>query len=133
AGDDRVPLEPHHTHFVLVEDAGWGGETETMLSLVDALSAAAPALVVVANGGSVSRREVLGHVRSGREVVVLAGSGRLADEITDVLPGGGPAKDSALAEIAAGRIPVFDARAPASALAEVVRARLGSPGKPRRL
>ena len=133
AGDNRVPLEPHHTHFVLVEDGRWGGETEAMLSLVDALSARAPALVVLANGGSVSRREVLGHVRSGREVVVLAGSGRLADEITDVVTGRAAANDSELAEIAAGRITVFDLRAPASALAELVRARLGSPEKPRRL
>ena len=133
AGDNRVPLEPHHTHFVLVEDGRWGGETEAMLSLVDALSEGAPALVVLANGGSVSRREVLGHVRSGREVVVLAGSGRLADEITDVVTGRAAANDSELAEIAAGRITVFDLRAPASALAELVRARLGSPGKPRRL
>ena len=103
-----------------------------MLSLVGALSAEAPSLAVLASGGSVSKREILGHVRAGREVVVLAGSGRLADEITEVVAGRAAPNGSEMTEIAAGRITVVDAEAPASALAELVRARLGSAEKPRR-
>jgi hypothetical protein len=125
----RVPLEQHHTHFVLVEGGSWGNETEVMLSLVEALSADAPSLAVLANGGSISKREVLGHVRAGRELVVLSGSGRLADEITDVVAGRVAAGDPELAEIAAGHVTLFDSRAPASALAELVGEKLGS-GRP---
>jgi hypothetical protein len=131
-GEDRVPLEPHHTHFVLVEGSRWGDETEVLLSLVGALASEAPSLAVLANGGSISKHEVLAHVRARREVVVLAGSGRLADEITDVVAGRTAAKDPEIMEIAAGPITVLDPQAPASALAELVRARLGSPEKRRR-
>ena len=131
-GENRVPLEPHHTHFVLVEGGHWGDETENMLSLVATLSAEVPSLAVLASGGSLSKREILGHVRAGREVVVLAGSGRLADEITEVVSGGAAPNDSEMMEIAAGRITVFDAQAPISALVELVHARLGSSRKPPR-
>ena len=131
-GEDRAPLEPHHTHFVLVEGSQWGDETDTMLSLVATLSAEAPSLAVLASGGSVSKREILGHVRAGREVVVLAGSGRLADEITEVVAGRATPNGSEMMEIAAGRITVFDTEAPVSALVELVRARLGSAEQPRR-
>ena len=133
AGESRVPLEPHHTHFVLVEGGRWGDETEAMLSLVATLSAEAPSLAVLANGGSLSKREILGHVRAGREVVVLAGSGRLADEITEVVAGHAAPNDPEMMEIAAGQITVFDAQAPASALVKLVHARLGSSGKPARV
>lgn len=122
----RVPLESHHTHFVLVEDADWGDETQVMVSLADALSSGAPSLAVLANGGSVARSEVLGHVRVGREVVVLAGSGRLADEITDVVTGRVTAAEPDLREIAAGRITLLDAQATSSALRALVRSRLGT-------
>jgi hypothetical protein len=125
-GVSQVPLEPHHTHFVLVEGGHWGDETEDMLSLVATLSAEAPSLAVLASGGSLSKREVLGHVRAGREVVVLAGSGRLADEISEVVAGHAAPNDSEMMEIAAGRITLLDARAPASALVELVHTRLGS-------
>src|ERR1051326_1541043 len=50
--EQPVPLEPHHSHFVLVEGADWGDETPLMLSLSDALSASAPSVVVLASGGS---------------------------------------------------------------------------------
>jgi SLOG in TRPM, prokaryote/Protein of unknown function (DUF4231) len=132
-GDEsQVPLEPHHSHFVLIEADHWGDETEAMLSLVATLSAEAPSLAVLANGGSVSKREMLGHVRAGREVVVLAGSGRLADEITEAVAGHAAPNDAEMMEIAAGRITVFDAQAPAAALVELVHARLGSSGIPAR-
>jgi hypothetical protein len=122
--EGRVPLEPHHTHFALVEGDRWGDETGAIVSLVDALAADAPALVVLAGGGSIAKQEMLGHVRAGREVVVLAGSGRLADEIADVVTGRRPAGDPELAEIVGGRVTLLGAQQPPSALADLVRARL---------
>lgn len=124
ADEQRVPLEPHHTHFVLVESDHWGGETETMLSLVDALAADALSITILASGGEVAKREILGHVRAGREVVVIAGSGRLADEIVDAIVRPSGARDPEIAEIATGHVTVVDSEAPPSVLAEVVRKRL---------
>ena len=100
--ESRVPLEPHHTHFVLVEGGQWGDETEVMLSLVDALSAGAASLAV------------------------------LADQIADVVTGRASPDDAEMIEIVAGRITVLDPQASPSALAELVRARLGLSEKPRR-
>jgi hypothetical protein len=77
-----TPLDPNHSHFVLVDSDEWGGETETMYDLAASLAQEdVPVVTVLVNGGSISKQEVLRSVREGWPVVVLAGSGRLADEI----------------------------------------------------
>lgn len=81
AGAGLIALEPHHSHFVLVEGDEWGDETATLLALSQALSRSGPSVAVICGGGPVTRREVLGHVRDGRPLVVLAGTGRVADEL----------------------------------------------------
>lgn len=76
-----VDLEPHHTHFVLADGRKWGSETGVMFALAAALAANAPAVAIVANGGSISRQEVLQAVRCRIPLLVLKGTGRLADEL----------------------------------------------------
>ena len=76
-----VPLDPNHSHFVLVETDEWGGETETMYELAKTLSAGSPSVAVLINGGSIAKSEVLHNVRQRRPIIVIEGSGRLADEI----------------------------------------------------
>lgn len=76
-----VDLEPHHTHFVLPDGRRWGTETGVMFAIAGALAALAPAVAIVANGGSMSRKEVLQAVRHRIPIVVLKGTGRLADEL----------------------------------------------------
>jgi hypothetical protein len=107
-----------------VEGDRWGDETRAILGLVDALATDAPVLVVLAGGGRIAKQEILAHVRAGREIVVLAESGRLADELADVVAGCRPGGDAELSEIAAGRLTVLGADEPPSALADLVRARL---------
>src|SRR5438874_5499601 len=34
SGDDRVPLQENHSHFVLAESSEWGGETGLLIGLV---------------------------------------------------------------------------------------------------
>lgn len=123
---ELVPLEPHHSHFLLVAGEEWGVETEAMLTLCEALSVDCASLGVLAGGGTGARREVLGHVRAGREVIVLAGTGRFADELAGVIAGG-RAADPETAEIAGtGLLTMVDGAAgEPSGLAELVRARLG--------
>lgn len=100
----RIPLEPNHSHFVLVEGNGWGSETVTMFNLVNVLTSKkddaantdrklwmqaseklaprkVPALAILADGGQTARNEVLGAVRQNLPIIVVEGSGGLADEI----------------------------------------------------
>lgn len=78
-GRELVPLEPHHSHFVLVDASEWGDEVPAMLALARALDTRSA--VVLVGGGPISRREVAGHVAAGRAVVAVAGTGRLADAV----------------------------------------------------
>ena len=128
-----VPLEPHHSHFLLVEGDEWGVETEAMMALADALAARCPSIAVLAGGGAGAKREVLRHIDLGREVVVLAGTGRYADDLAAAQTGSGPADAEAKEAAASGLLTVFDAEAPPAALRELVARRLKlSSAEPRR-
>ena len=80
---DGVPLEPHHTHAVLVDGDTWGDETPALLALAGALGRLAPSVAVICGGGPVTRTEVDGHQRAGRRLVAVAGSGGVADELAE--------------------------------------------------
>jgi len=80
-GNEAVPLDPNHSYFVLVETGEWGGETDTIYELAKTLSAGHPSVAILINGGSVAKSEVLHNVRQSRPIIVMEGSGRLADEI----------------------------------------------------
>ncbi len=103
--EDSAPLDPNHSHFVLVQTDEWGGETETMYDLAQALAnrvldpprpaddgssaqdgeeaspARIPVVTVLVNGGLIAKDEVLRSVRQGWPIIVVQGSERLADEI----------------------------------------------------
>jgi hypothetical protein len=98
-----VPLDPNHSHFVLVEGSDWGAETATIFNLVSALTSRgteiaksegnvgkkaseeaankAPGLAILASGGPISRDEVLRAVRNNLPLIVVEGSGGLADDV----------------------------------------------------
>jgi len=97
---DGAPLDPNHSHFVLVESDEWGGETDTMYELASALAKEIPVVTVLANGGDITKDEVLRSVRQGWPIIVIKGSGRLADEITRLLDEKSPSiDDPVMAEI----------------------------------
>ncbi len=81
---EACELEPHHSHFVLVDTPRWGGETEVMYELATALAPNRPVLTVLVNGGDLACNEVLHSVRMGWPIIVVSGSGRLADEISQL-------------------------------------------------
>lgn len=105
----RTPLDEQHTHFVLVDSSTWGGESHTLYALAAALADGEPVTVVLANGGGVSKQEVLAAVRHGWPLVVLQGSGRLADELVSLRARHPPdIGDPVLAEILSdGNICIF--------------------------
>lgn len=121
------PLEGHHSHFVLVEGTEWGVETGTMLALAEALGRSAPSAAVLCGGGDGARVEVLGHVRAGRPVVVLAGSGRLADALAAALDGTVPADESLSEVIEKGHLLVCPLTSGADALAATLRRLMAAP------
>ena len=118
----REPLEAHHSHFVLVEGSAWGDETGTMLALAEALGRGAPSAAVLCGGGPVAQLEALGHVRAGRPIVVLAGSGRLADDLAAAVDGDGPPGDEVRHELVTdGDLVVLPVAAGAEQLSATLR------------
>ncbi|MBA3431033.1 MAG: hypothetical protein H0U16_06080 [Actinobacteria bacterium] len=82
-----VPLEPHHTHFVLVPGDRWGDESPWIARVASVLAGEASSITVLIDGGEVSWEDVTNSVEAGRRVFVVAGSGRLADTLNDALLG----------------------------------------------
>ncbi len=123
SGSEGVPLDPNHSHFVLVETDEWGGETETMYELAEALSTGRPSVAVLINGGPIAKSEVLHNVHQKRPIIVLEDSGRLADEIARLWqekPASIP--DPQLAEITLhGNIHVFPLTGSAMELAQLTK------------
>jgi TRPM family ion channel/uncharacterized protein DUF4231 len=78
---EGASLEPNHTHFVLVQQDDWGGEVSTMDALAQVLAASDPAVMILADGGPIAMDEVLYGVRREWPIIVLAGTGRVADKI----------------------------------------------------
>lgn len=125
ADSEQAWLEPHHSHFVLTAGENWGDETATMYALIATLSAQAPSVAVLANGGAISQNEALANTRQGRPIIVLAGSGRLADEVSGIVRGERSPDRDELAEITrAGHINLFDLQQSPAQLADLVRQRL---------
>lgn len=81
--DDSASLDPNHSHFVLVPSNSWGSETETMYRLAESLAESIAVVTIVVNGGGISKNEVMSSVRQGWPLLVIEGSGRLADDIVN--------------------------------------------------
>ena len=97
AGNDSAPLDPNHSHFVLVDGNEWGSETETLFELAAAFNV--PVLAILVNGGAIAKDELLQSVRRNWPVIVIEGSGRLADEVAELKKEASQIEDPVLAEI----------------------------------
>jgi len=81
---ELVELDKNHSHFVLVDAAKWGDESNIMCSLATAMSNNTPVITLLINGGNLACNEVLESVRRGWPIIVVSGSGRLADILTEL-------------------------------------------------
>jgi hypothetical protein len=97
ANNDSAPLDPNHSHFVLVDGNEWGSETEALFELAAAFNV--PVLAILVNGGAIAKDELLQSVRRNWPVIVIEGSGRLADEVAELKRQPSQIEDPALAEI----------------------------------
>jgi len=103
---EGAALEPHHSHFVLVESAEWGGETGKMLELARVFNM--PIVAILVNGGAIAADEALHSVRNGWPLFVIEGSGRFADELSAAVRDCLSAKSAEVSEIArSGRVALF--------------------------
>lgn len=80
--NEREQLEPHHSHFILVPGNQFGDESKWIVRTASMIAGDRnKSVTVLANGGKVSQQDVEQGLEVGRPLVVLAGTGRLADDI----------------------------------------------------
>lgn len=102
-----TPLEPHHTHFVLVPGSNWGDESPWLARVATVLANGAPSVTVLVNGGETAWKDVSENLKANRLLLVVAGSGRLADTLAAALHG--EATDERASElVASGLVQAID-------------------------
>ena len=84
-------LEKHHDLFVLVEGnksmkarcLDWGSETEFMFRIFNGIAASLKVkkIAILANGGTITKKEALSCVRNGIPLILIEGSNRVTDKI----------------------------------------------------
>jgi TRPM family ion channel len=79
--DDFGHLDAHHTHFVVVPGDVWGAESPYIPLVAAALAGGAPRVTVLVNGGDITLIDALLAIEHRTPLLVLRGTGRLADEI----------------------------------------------------
>lgn len=85
AHPDASTLEPNHTHCMLVPGERWGDESPWIAEIATHLSGGHESMTILINGGSVTVQDAYASVAEGREIVIIAGTGRIADDIVQAL------------------------------------------------
>lgn len=111
-------IEPHHTHVLAVPGSAWGDETPWLFRLAQEIAGDRAVVAVLINGGPIARREIAEGLRLGRRIIIVAGTGRAADELAGASAlGDGDDPERHTAET--GLLEVIDADQP-----DTLRARL---------
>jgi hypothetical protein len=79
--DETASLEPNHTHVVVVPGSAWGDEVPWLSAVAGAVATGARSITLLANGGEIAYRDVQASLAARRQVFVLSGTGRAADQI----------------------------------------------------
>ena len=114
-----LEVEPHHSHLILVPGSRWGDESPWMTSTVKAMAAGSPSVTVLVDGGETAWEDVAESVRAGRPVIVVEGSGRVADILAAALSGS-DAEERALRLAGSGLLTSVRLNQGPNALAEAV-------------
>jgi SLOG in TRPM, prokaryote len=85
--DDRCPIEPNHTHALLVPGEAWGDEVPWLARVATILADGAPSVTVLVNGGEITYDDAEASIAEGRPVLVAAGSGGTADVVAAAVRG----------------------------------------------
>ena len=85
---DAAPLEPNHSHFLFVPGTRWGDESPWLARFASVVAHGQRSATVLVNGGDVTLRDAEESVGEGRPVIVVTGSGGVAETLSDTLRGG---------------------------------------------
>ncbi len=102
-GGSNTPLEPRHTHFVLVPGSTWGEEAPWIARVAEAVAGSLRSVTVLVNGGEIAWTDVAESVRMGRRVLTVAGTGRTADALAEAVAGQ-PGDERAARLVASGLV-----------------------------
>lgn len=101
-------LHDGHSHFVLVESDSWGKESRLIVELTRAISNQQfPMLGILINGGKVAEQDIYLATTKGDNripILVLEGSGRKADEVSNAIKTGTTSSRIIRAIVAGGEI-----------------------------
>lgn len=121
---DASTLEPNHTHCILVPGNDWGDESPWIADIATKLSGSNESITILINGGSVTWQDAYASVMAGREIAIIAGSGRTADVMVRGLQGK-PIEDPRLNHlISSGLLSSIDLENPPAELKEAIKALL---------
>lgn len=119
---DGADLEPHHTHFILVPGSSWGDESPYLAKTASVLSQNHPSVTLLSNGGSISLIDADENVKIGNPLIVIAGTGRLADEIASAIrEQEQQVREKVVNLIEEGKVTLFDLKSPPSELSLLLR------------
>lgn len=82
-GEERWPLSTGYSHFILAPGERFGEDSPWLAEAASCISRDNKSVTILANGGSVARKDVALSMEMGRPVIVLAGTGRLADSMAN--------------------------------------------------
>lgn len=122
---DPAPLDPEHTHFVVVPPDP-GGLAPWVARVADAVAGGNRSVALVTAGGEAAWASLRAEVAGGRPAIAVARSGGAADHLAAALAGR-PADKRATALVRSGRISAVDPGEGARRVAEVVRDALVRP------
>ena len=126
---DQVDVDPDLTALVRVKGDQWGDETPMLSRVITEVAIPDRAVVLLVGGGDGTRVEVAEHLRQRRPIVVLGGSGRLADEVAARTAGRDDEELGVL--LAAGDVRVVPLSAGPAALRAELQGVLRPPSRPR--
>jgi SLOG in TRPM, prokaryote len=81
AQGDAAPLEPNHSHFVLVAGSGWGSESPWIARFAATLAGEERSATLLVHGGDIAWTDAAESVADERTVVTVVGSGGTADAL----------------------------------------------------
>lgn len=111
---EAAPLEPHHTHFILIPGSTWGDESSWIAKIASAIADEASVTVLI-NGGEITWKDASQSVKADRSIIVIAGTGRTADVLAAALYGAS-ADERAEPLVASGLVRAIDLEAGAATL-----------------
>ncbi len=78
---DHSLLQPNHSHFILTAGQNWGDESNLLAKTATYIAGKKASLTLLINGGKITAEDYQNSLAENREVIVLAGTGRLANEL----------------------------------------------------